>query len=146
MNLSTSNVFEIFSNTAFIFYLFYHEACFIIATNLIIILNNAAYYILFNISKHTYLNTLWPPDVKNWLIGKDPDTGKDWRLEKKGTTEVAGWHHLCDGHAFEQASGVGDGQVTLACCSPWCRRVRHDWVTGLNQTEVALLFVMKNFY
>ena len=65
MNLSTSNVFEIFSNTAFIFYLFYHEACFIIATNLIIILNNAAYYILFNISKHTYLNTLWPPDVKN---------------------------------------------------------------------------------
>ena len=56
---------------------------------------------MFNISKHVYLNKLWPPDVKNWLIGKDPDAGKDWRLEKKGTTEVAGWHRLRDGPEFE---------------------------------------------
>ena len=62
---------------------------------------------------------LWPPDVKNWLIGKDP-AGKDWRQEK-GTTEneMAGWHHWFNGHQFGQAPGVGDGQGSLACCSPW---------------------------
>ena len=56
--------------------------------------------------------TLWPPDAKNWLIGKDPDAGKDWGQEEKGTTEeeTVGWHHWLDGHEFEQAPGVGDGQ------------------------------------
>ena len=55
---------------------------------------------------------LWPPDVKNWLTGKDSDDGKDWRQEEKGTTEnkMVGWHHQLDGHEFEQAAGVGDGQ------------------------------------
>ena len=64
---------------------------------------------------------LWPPDVKSWLIGKDPDVGKDWRQEEKGTTEdeMVGWHHRLDGHEFEQAPGVGDGQGSLVCCSPW---------------------------
>ena len=64
---------------------------------------------------------LWPPDVKNWLIGKDPDAGEEWRWEEKGTTEdgMLGWHHRLDGHEFEQALGVGDGQGSLACCSPW---------------------------
>ena len=54
---------------------------------------------------------LWPPDVKNWLIGKDPDSGKDWRQEEKGMTEdeMVGWHHRLDGHEFEQALGVGNG-------------------------------------
>ena len=63
---------------------------------------------------------LWLPDTKNWLIGKDPDAGQDWRQEK-GTTEdeMVGWHHRLNGHEFEQAPGVGDGQGTLACCSPW---------------------------
>ena len=63
---------------------------------------------------------LWPPDAKNWLIGKDPDAGKDWRREVKGTTEdeMVGWHHWLDGHEFEQAQGVGDGQGSLVCCSP----------------------------
>ena len=63
---------------------------------------------------------LWPPDVKSWLIGKDPDAGKDWRQEEKGTTEdeVVWCHHRLDGHEFEQAPGVGDGQGNLACCSP----------------------------
>ena len=58
--------------------------------------------------------TLWPPDVKNWLIGKDPDAGQDWRQEEMGTTEddMVGWHHWLDGHAFEQSLGVGDGQRT----------------------------------
>ena len=51
----------------------------------------------------------WPPDVKNWLIGQDPDAGKDWRWEEKGTTEaeMVGWHHWLRGHEFEQALGVG---------------------------------------
>ena len=64
---------------------------------------------------------LWPPDAKNWLIGKDPDAGKDWRWEEKGKTEdeMIGCHPWRDGHEFEQALGVGDGQGSLVCCSPW---------------------------
>ena len=63
---------------------------------------------------------LWPLDEKNWLIGKDPDAGKDWRREEKGTTgdELVGWHHWLDRHEFEQAAGVGDGQEA-------CRAVIH---------------------
>ena len=59
---------------------------------------------------------LWLPDAKNWLTGKDPDTGKDWRREQKGTAEdeMVGWYHWLNGHEFEQASGVGDGQGSLA--------------------------------
>ena len=78
--------------------------------------------------------TLWPSDAKNWLIWKDPGAGKDWRQEEKGTTEdeMVGWHHQLDGHEFEQVPGVGDGQGSLVCCSPWGRRVRHDWATELN--------------
>ena len=64
---------------------------------------------------------LWPPDAKNWLIGKDPDVGKDWLQEEKGTTEdeMVWWHQRLDGHEFEQAPGVGDGQGSLACCNSW---------------------------
>ena len=67
---------------------------------------------------------LWPPDVKNWLLGKDPDAGKDWRQEEKGTTEaeMVGWHHRLNGHEFEQALGVGDGQGSPVCCSPRGRK------------------------
>ena len=63
---------------------------------------------------------LWPPDVKNWLIGKDPDPGKDWRQEEKGKTEdeMVGWHHQLNGHKFGWTPGVGIGQGGLACCSP----------------------------
>ena len=58
----------------------------------------------------------WPPEAKNWLIGKDPDAGKDWRQEEKGMTEdeMIGWHHQLYGHEFEQVPGVGDGQGSLA--------------------------------
>ena len=64
---------------------------------------------------------LWPPDAKNWLTGKDPDAGKDWRWGEKGTTEdeMVGWHHRLDGHEFEQAPEVADGQGSLVCYSPW---------------------------
>ena len=64
---------------------------------------------------------LWPPDVKNWLTGKDPDTGKDGRQEEKGTTkdEMVGWHHQFNGREFEQILGDSGRQRRLVCCSPW---------------------------
>ena len=79
---------------------------------------------------------LWLPIAKNWLIWKDPDAGKDWRQEKKGMIEdeMVGWHHWLDGHEFEQALGVGDGQGSLACCSPWGHKVL-DMTERLNWTE-----------
>ena len=71
--------------------------------------------------------------LMNWLIGKDPDAGKDWRQVEKGMTEdeMVGWHHQLDGHEFEQAPGVGDGQGSLACCSP--RGCKESDTTELNQ-------------
>ena len=67
---------------------------------------------------------LWPPDVKNRLIWKDPDAGKDGMWEEKGMTEdeMVGWRHQCDGHEFEKALGAGDGHGSLVCCSPWGRK------------------------
>ena len=67
---------------------------------------------------------LWPPDMKNWLIWKDPDARKDWRWEEKGTTEdeMAGWHHWLDGSESDWAPGVGDGQGGLACYDSWGRK------------------------
>ena len=64
---------------------------------------------------------LWPLDAKNWLIGNDLDSGKDWMQEEKGTIEdeMIGWHHWLNGHEFEQALGVGDGQGSLVCFSLW---------------------------
>ena len=78
---------------------------------------------------------LWPPDAKNWPIGKDSGAGKDWGQEEKGMTEdkMVGWHHWLNGHEFEQALGVGDRQGSLVCYSPWGRRVRHDWATELTE-------------
>jgi len=91
---------------------------------------------------------LWPPDVKNWLTGKDPGDGKYWRQEKKGTTkdEMVGWHHWLDGHEFEQDPAVGDGQGSLACCSAWGHRVRHDWATELNRGMLILHRKLWNCY
>ena len=93
---------------------------------------------------------LWPPDVKNWVIWKDPDAEKDWRQEEKGMTEdeMVGWHHRLNGHEFEQAPGVGDGQGSLACCSPWaCKELTRlsNWTTATKlesneKQKVSLLF------
>ena len=78
---------------------------------------------------------LWPPDVKSWLIGKDPDAGRDWGQEEKGTTEdeMAGWHHWLDGHEFEWTLGVGDGQGGMACCDLWSHQ-ESDTTEQLNWT------------
>ena len=80
---------------------------------------------------------LWPPDAKNWLTGKDPDAGKDWRLEKKGMTEdkMVGWNHQLSGHEFEQAQElVMDREAWRAAVHGII--VRHDWVTDLNRTDL----------
>ena len=80
---------------------------------------------------------LWPPVAKSWLIGKDPDTGKDWRQEEKGTTEdeMVGWHHRLNGHGFGWTPEVGDGQGGLACCDSWSRK-ESDTTEWLNWTHV----------
>ena len=99
---------------------------------------------------------LWLPDAKNRLIRKDPDAGKDRRQEEKGTTDykMVGWHHQVNGHEFEQALGVGNGQGNLACCNPWgCKESDMTWwlknnkllakITGIcNWPETWLLSLM----
>ena len=92
---------------------------------------------------------LWPPHAKNWLIEKDPSSGKDWRQEQKGKTEdeMVGWHHRLDGHEFEQALGVGDGQEGSVYCSPWSRK-ESDMTEQLNWTELIdknVLIIGENF-
>ena len=86
---------------------------------------------------------LWPPDAESWLIWKDPDAGKDWGQEEKGTTEdeMAGWHHWLDGHGSGWTLGDGDGQGGLACWGSWGCRVGHDWATELNLKEEDLPFL-----
>ena len=88
---------------------------------------------------------LWPPEAKNWLIGKDPDAEKDWRQEKKVMTkdEMVVWHHQHNGHDFEQALGVGDGQGSLACCSPWGRK-ESDISEWLYWTELMWRYMKLN--
>ena len=83
---------------------------------------------------------LWPPDTKNWLLGKDPDAGKNWRQGEKGTTEdeMVGQHHCLNGHEFEWAPGIGDGQGNLACYSSWGHK-ELDLAEQLNWTEVNLV-------
>ena len=78
---------------------------------------------------------LWPPDAKSWLIGKDPDAGKDGGQEEKGTTEdeMVGWHHWLNGHGFGWTLRVGDGQRGLACCGSWGHK-ESDTTEWLNWT------------
>ena len=79
---------------------------------------------------------LWPPDAESWLIWKDPDAGKDWRQEEKGTTEdeMVGWHHEHNGHGFGWTLGVGDGQGGLAYCGSWSSK-ESDITEWLKWTE-----------
>ena len=79
---------------------------------------------------------LWPPDTKSHLIRKDPDAGKDWRQEEKGTTEdeMVGWYHRLKGLEFEQAPGDGEGQRSLAYCCPWCCK-ESDTTERLNNSN-----------
>ena len=86
---------------------------------------------------------LCPPDSKNWLTGKDPDAGKDWRQEKRTTdNEMVGWHRWLDGHEFEQVPGVCDGQGGLVCCSSW----GHNWATGLPEPSPMELNLSDQYF
>ena len=92
---------------------------------------------------------LWPPDAKSWLIWKDPDAGKDWRQEEKGTTEdeMVGWNHWLNGNEFEQGPGVGDGQGGLARCNPWGRKEldtteRLDWTELTEWPNISSVFIL----
>ena len=100
---------------------------------------NQSWIIIARADVEAEIPILWPPDVENWLTGKVPDCGKDWRLEKTGTTEdeMAGWHHWLNGQEFEQAPGVGYWQGSLACCSPWGHK-ESDMTEWLNWTEYSL--------
>ena len=90
---------------------------------------------------------LWPAHVKSWLIGKDPDAGRDWGQEEKGTTEdeMVGWHHGPDGHEFEWTPGDGDGQGGLACCDSWGRK-ESDTTEWLDWTDDSKVFFINFFY
>ena len=81
---------------------------------------------------------LWPPDAKNWLIWKDPDSGKDAGQEEKGTIEdeMVGWHHRLNGPGFGWSLGVGDEQGGLACCSSWVHK-ELDTTEQLNWTNTV---------
>ena len=81
--------------------------------------------------------------AKSWLIGKDPDVGKDWGQEEKGTTEdeMVGWHHWLSGHDFGWTLRVGDGQGGLECCYSWGRKELD--MTELNWTELTLISQMQ---
>ena len=86
---------------------------------------------------------LWPPDTKSWLIWKDPNAGKDWGQEEKGTTEdkMVGWHHWLNGQGFGWTLGVADGQGGLACCGSWSHK-ELDTTERLNWTEYYFLIFL----
>ena len=81
---------------------------------------------------------------QSWFIGKDPDAGKDWRQEEKGMIEdeMVGWHHQLNGHELQQAQGVGDGQGSLACCSPWGHQ-ELDTTERLNWVGLVMTAIMR---
>ena len=91
---------------------------------------------------------LWPPDAKSWLIGKDPDAGKDWGQEQKGATEdeMVGWHHQLSGHKFEQTMEDSEGQGSLVCCSPWGRRESETTEQLNNNNSNRHWICLVNFY
>ena len=84
----------------------------------------------------TEASILWPPDSKSQFIGKSPDAGKAWKQEEKSMTEdeMVVWHHWLNVHEFEQALGDGDGQGSLACCSPWDHK-KLDMTKWLNNNN-----------
>ena len=90
---------------------------------------------------------LWSHDVKNWLIGKDPDAGKDWGQEEKGMTEdeMVGGHHRLNGHEFGWTPGVGDGHGGLRCCSSWGHK-ESDRTEWLNWTEYSIVYMYYIFF
>ena len=98
---------------------------------------NQSWIFIGRIDAETETLILWPPDVKNWHIRKDPDAGKDWRQEEKGSEEdeMVGWHNRLNGCEFEYTPGVRDGQRGLVCCISWGSK-ESDIAERLNWTEL----------
>ena len=97
------------------------------------LVSGSYFYIYWPVS--LFADNLW--SAKSWLIGKDPDAGRDWGQEEKGTTEdeMAGWHHRLNGRESGWTPGVGDGQGGLACCNTWGRK-ESDTTVRLNWTKL----------
>ena len=109
---------------------------------------NQAWIFIGRTDAEAEIPILWPPDEKNWLIGKDPDTGKDWRQEEKETTEdeIVGWHHQFNGYAFEETLRVGDGREA------WRAKVHgvaksqtrlRDWTKLIDQPHLSLSLLLQ---
>ena len=98
---------------------------------------NQSWIFIGRTDAETETSILWPPDAKHWLIWKDPDAGRDWEQEEKGTTEdeMAGWHHGFNGRESEWTPGDGDGQGGLACCDSWSHE-ESDMTERLNWTDM----------
>ena len=88
---------------------------------------------------------LWPPDANSWLIGRDPDTGKDWRQKEKKATEdeTVGWKHWINGHELGQTPGDGEGQRSLVCCSPLGHK-ESDRTWQLNNRNSSIIIIISN--
>ena len=85
---------------------------------------------------------LWPPDAKSRLTGTDPDAGKDWGQEVKGTIEdeMIGWHHRLNGYEFEPTLEDSKVQGSLVCCSPWgCKELDNTEQRNSNRAAVKSL-------
>ena len=89
---------------------------------------------------------LWSPDVSSWLVGKDPDAGKDWRQKENGMSEneMAGWHYWCNGHELGQTLEDGEGQRGLACCSSWSHKelAITGWLNNCNNNTIKVMWLI----
>ena len=107
---------------------------------------NQSWIFIGRIDAEAEAPNLWPPDMKNWLIGKDPDAGKDWRRRGWQRMMMVGWHHWLNGHESEQALGDSEGQGNLACCSPWgCKESNMTkWLNYNNGYMLSINILLQN--
>ena len=115
---------------------------------------NQSWIFIGRVDAEAEISILWPPDGKNRTIGKDPDAGKDWRQEEKGTAEdkMVGWHHQLDGHKLEQAPGVGEAiqpsHPLLSPDPPLFNLSQHQglfqWVSSSYQVAKILEFQLQH--
>ena len=92
------------------------------------------------------VSVLWPSDTKSWVVGKDPDAGKDWRQKEKRATEdeMVGWHHQVNGHELGQTLGDDEGQGGLECCSPWdYEELDMTWQLNNSINILCILYLFK---